>query len=126
MSLSHAGNAQPSIDREEHWHPNDDESLPGVKRAVLIDPATGRPAPYTDGKLLVELDPLIRQLIQIFSYPGWYDRTTQNLRIQASSGTINTVTTLTNLTNIGSYSGDYLQKAANNTAWATTVGVRFN
>lgn len=50
MALDHKGNVQPTIDKEEHWHLDGDESKAGVKRvaafiyAMAIDgPSIGLP-----------------------------------------------------------------------------------
>ena len=36
MSLAHSGNAQPSIDREEHWHLDGDENKPAARRTATF------------------------------------------------------------------------------------------
>jgi hypothetical protein len=36
MAIEHAGNAQPVIDREEHWHLDGDENKPAVKRTATF------------------------------------------------------------------------------------------
>lgn len=49
MALDHKGNVQPTIDKEEHWHLDGDETKAGVKRvaafiyAIAVDgPSVGQ------------------------------------------------------------------------------------
>ena len=117
MSLVHAGNAQPSIDREEHWHPNNDEGLPGVKRSVLIDPVSGAPT---------NIPSILKQLLSAVLYPGWLDRSANQIRSQVTGtiSTVTTVSTVTGITNMGSFSADHLQRMENINAWSNTVRSR--
>ena len=63
---------------------------------------------------------LLSRMLLAIQYPGWLDRTANQIRAQITGSvtTVTTVTTLTGQTNIGSYSWDMATKVNTMNAWS--------
>lgn len=108
------------IDMAEHGRVGGVSTGQSFKHVSVIDPITG------SSNQQVELINVFRSLLQAILYPGWLDRSSNQIRTTTvvTSATLaanQDIRTVTNLTNVGSFSGDILQRSANVTAWATNV-----
>lgn len=88
--------------------------------AALTKPSDSQHATLDD--VAMEL----RRVLQAINYPGWLDRSANQIRAQVtgSAAVSGNLTTVTNLTNLGSFTGDHLQRQANYAAWQLTVRAR--
>lgn len=88
--------------------------------AALTKPSDSQHATLDD--VAMEL----RLVLQAINYPGWLDRSANQIRAQVtgSAAVSGNLTTVTNLTNLGSFTGDHLQRQANYAAWQLTVRAR--
>ena len=87
--------------------------------AALTKPSDSQHATLDD--VAMEL----RRMLQAINYPGWLDRSANQIRAQVT-GSATVSGSLTTLSNLGSFPGDFLMRQSNFAAWQLIVRSRIS